>query len=82
MGQVSLFASLGGDSEFENVQYQLVGSDAEYTDKEIQLFEGLLYFWYSVIIKMGFGGDYSCTHINNKGEIIAVCMSFSHKVLT
>ena len=39
MGQVSLFASLGGDSEFENVQYQLVGSDAEYTDKEIQLFE-------------------------------------------
>lgn len=39
MGQVSLFASLGGDSEFENVQYQLVGSDAEYTDKEIQQFE-------------------------------------------
>ncbi len=39
MGQVSLFASLGGDSEFENVQYQLVGNDAEYTDKEIQLFE-------------------------------------------
>ena len=28
MGQVSLFASLGGDNEFENVQYQLVGSDA------------------------------------------------------
>ena len=39
MGQVSLFSALGGDSEFENVQYQLVGSDAEYTDKEIQLFE-------------------------------------------
>lgn len=39
MGQVSLFASLGDDSGFENVQYQLVGSDAEYTDKEIQLFE-------------------------------------------
>ena len=39
MGQVSLFASLGEDSGFENVQYQLVGSDAEYTDKEIQLFE-------------------------------------------
>lgn len=39
MGQVSLFASLGEDSGFENVQYQLVGSDAEYTDKEIQQFE-------------------------------------------
>ena len=39
MGQVSLFSALGGDNEFENVQYQLVGSDAEYTDKEIQLFE-------------------------------------------
>ena len=39
MGQVSLFASLGEDSGFENVQYQLIGSDAEYTDKEIQQFE-------------------------------------------
>ena len=39
MGQVSLFSALDGDSEFENVQYQLIGSDAEYTDKEIQLFE-------------------------------------------
>ena len=39
MGQVSLFSALGGDNEFENVQYQLIGSDAEYTDKEIQLFE-------------------------------------------
>ena len=39
MGQVSLFASLGGDSEFSNVQYQLIGSDEEFTDKEIQTFE-------------------------------------------
>ena len=39
MGQVSLFASLGEDNEFENVQYQLIGSDAEYTDKEIQMYE-------------------------------------------
>ena len=39
MGQVSLFASLGGDDEFANVQYQLIGSDAEYTDKEIQMYE-------------------------------------------
>lgn len=39
MGQVSLFSALGGNDDFANVQYQLVGSDAEYTDKEIQLFE-------------------------------------------
>ena len=39
MGQVSLFASLGGDEDFSGVQYQLVGSDEEYTDKELQLFE-------------------------------------------
>ncbi len=39
MGQVSLFSALGGDDDFANVQYQLVGSDAEYTEKEIQMFE-------------------------------------------
>ncbi len=39
MGQVSLFSALGGNEDFANVQYQLVGSDEEYTDKEILLFE-------------------------------------------
>ena len=39
MGQVSLFAALGSDDEFNNAQYQLIGSDEEYTDKEIQQFE-------------------------------------------
>ena len=39
MGQVSLFAAMGADDEFSNVQYQLTGSDAEYSDKEIQQFE-------------------------------------------
>ena len=38
-GQVSLFASLENSEEFSNVQYQLVGSSEEYTDKEIQAFE-------------------------------------------
>ena len=37
-GQVSLFAGLEDDG-FSNVQYQLVGSSEEYTDKEIQEFE-------------------------------------------
>lgn len=39
MGQVSLFASMGGDNEFESVQFQLAGSDEEYPDKVIQQFE-------------------------------------------
>jgi len=39
MGQVSLFAAMGEDSGFTNAQYQLSGSDEEYTDKEIQLLE-------------------------------------------
>ena len=39
MGQVSLFSALGEDDEFANAQYQLHGSDEEYTDKEIQLLE-------------------------------------------
>ncbi len=39
MGQVSLFASVENSEEFSGVQYQLVGTDEEYTDKEIQLLE-------------------------------------------
>ncbi len=39
MGQVSLFASVENSEEFTGVQYQLVGSDEEYTDKELQQFE-------------------------------------------
>jgi DNA polymerase-3 subunit alpha len=39
MGQVSLFATVENSEEFTGVQYQLAGSDEEYTDKEIQMFE-------------------------------------------
>ena len=39
MGQVSLFTTMGEDSDFANVQYQLLGSDEEYSDRDIQLFE-------------------------------------------
>ena len=39
MGQVSLFSVMSQDDDFTNAQYQLIGSDAEYTDKEIQQFE-------------------------------------------
>ena len=39
MGQVSLFAAFENSEELSGVQYQLVGDDSEYTDKEIQMFE-------------------------------------------
>ena len=37
MGQVSLFSAMGDD--YANAQYQLQGTDEEYTDKELQLLE-------------------------------------------
>ena len=39
MGQVNLFAAAGIEEDFSEVQYQLLGSDEEYTDKELQEFE-------------------------------------------
>ena len=39
MGQVSLFAALPENNEFESAQFQLGGSDEEYLDKTIQQFE-------------------------------------------
>lgn len=39
MGQVNLFAAAGVENDFSDVQYQLLGSDEEYTDKELQEFE-------------------------------------------
>ena len=39
MGQVNLFAAAGVEDDFSDVQYQLLGSDEEYTDKELQEFE-------------------------------------------
>lgn len=38
VGQVSLF-SAAENAEFADVQYQLLGDDSEYTDKELQQFE-------------------------------------------
>ena len=39
VGQVSLFAAMGEDDTFTNAQYQLAGSEEEFSDKEIQLLE-------------------------------------------
>ena len=39
MGQVSLFSTVENSDEFAGAQYQLLGSDEEYTDKELQQFE-------------------------------------------
>ena len=41
MGQVSLFASLGEDDSFANTQYQLSGTDEEYTDNSFEVPEGV-----------------------------------------
>ena len=39
MGQVSLFSTVSNSDEFTEAQYQLLGSDEEYSDKELQTFE-------------------------------------------
>ena len=39
MGQVSLFAALPEDDSFASSQFQLGGSDEEFDDKQIQMFE-------------------------------------------
>lgn len=39
MGQVSLFAAAGVEDDYSGIQYQLLGSDEEYTAKELQSFE-------------------------------------------
>ena len=38
-GQVSLFSMLGEDDDFAGTHFQLGGSDEEFPDKQIQLFE-------------------------------------------
>ena len=82
MGQVSLFASLGDDSGFENVQYQLVGSDAEYTDKEIQQFEKEFLGFYvtshplfSIRDKLPFLMTHRVTELNEikEDEVVTLC---------
>ena len=45
-GQVSLFGSLGEGSQFSNSNYELTGSDEEFSDRQIQMFEKELLGFY------------------------------------
>ena len=81
MGQVSLFASLSND-EFSNTQYQLQGSDEEYTDKEIQLFEKEFLGFYvtshplfSIRDKIQFLKTHNISELDSQNEeaVVTIC---------
>ena len=74
MGQVSLFASMEDDN-FSNAQYQLQGTDEEYTDKELQLFEKEFLGFYltsqpllSIRDKMQFLKTHNISELNEQKE--------------
>ena len=74
MGQVSLFAAMG-DESFANAQYQLTGSDEEYTDKEIQIYEKEFLGFYitshplfSIRDKMQFLKNHNISELKNLTE--------------
>ena len=80
-GQVSLFASLA-DEEFSNAQYQLSGSDEEYTDKEIQLLEKEFLGFYvtshplfSIRDKMQFLKTHNISELpsQKEDEVVTIC---------
>ena len=83
MGQVSLFASMGEEnSNFSGVQYQLVGSDEEYTDKELQQFEKEFLGFYitshplfSIRDKLNFLISHKISELNevNDETLVTVC---------
>ena len=83
MGQVSLFSALGGASEdFSGVQYQLVGSEEEYPDKELQMFEKEFLGFYisshplfSLRDKLQFLTSHRITELNSVEEegIVTIC---------
>ena len=82
MGQVSLFASVENSEDFTGIQYQLVGSDEEYTDKEIQMFEKEFLGFYvtshplfSIRDKLQFLITHKVTELENVEEegVVTIC---------
>ena len=82
MGQVSLFASVENAEEFTGVQYQLVGKDEEYTDKELQLFEKEFLGFYvtshplfSIRDKLNFLITHKISELNDvaEEEVVTIC---------
>jgi len=79
MGQVSLF---GTDDSFNDVQYSLLGSNEEYSDKEIQQFEKEFLGFYvtshplfSIRDKMQYISTHRINELNNtkEEEVVTVC---------
>ena len=82
MGQVSLFASVENSEDFTGVQYQLIGDDKEYTDKELQLFEKEFLGFYvtshplfSIRDKLNFLITHKVSELNEVPEegVVSIC---------
>ncbi len=82
MGQVSLFASAGVEDSFSDAQYSLLGSDEEYTDREIQEFEKEFLGFYvtshplfSLRDKLPFLVSHRISELNNVNEdaLVTIC---------
>ena len=82
MGQVSLFSTVENSDEFTGVQYQLLGSDEEYADKELQQFEKEFLGFYvtshplfSIRDKLQFLITHRISELNEapEDEIVTIC---------
>ena len=82
MGQVSLFAAAGNGADFTGVQYQLLGSDEEYTEKEIQALEKEFLGFYvtshplfSIRDKMPFLSTHRISELGSvkEDEVVTIC---------
>lgn len=82
MGQVSLFSTVENSDEFTGVQYQLLGSDEEYADKELQQFEKEFLGFYvtshplfSIRDKLQFLITHRINELNEapEDEIVTIC---------
>ncbi len=82
MGQVSLFATVENSEDFTGVQYQLIGDDKEYTDKELQLFEKEFLGFYvtshplfSIRDKLNFLITHKVSELNEVPEegVVSIC---------
>ena len=82
MGQVNLFAAAGIEENFADVQYSLLGTDEEYTDKEIQDFEKEFLGFYvtshplfALRDKMQYLITHRVSELNNakEDELVTIC---------
>jgi DNA polymerase-3 subunit alpha len=81
IGQVSLFSS-AENQDFADIQYQLLGNDSEYTDKELQDFEKEFLGFYvtshplfSIRDKLQFLATHKISELNDakEEELVTIC---------